>query len=172
MSVADRVAVPRIRHLAVALGIASACDGVLREKPSNVDVDAGPLGEIVAPACDSPATAVDDGHHNAGEDCAMCHHQGGDGPPFTFAGTLYDASGGARPLAGASFHLIDANGTDVIVTTQTNGNFWSSELVSFPLRAFGSLCPDVVPMRAALADADGSCNRSGCHTSGFRLHIP
>jgi hypothetical protein len=164
--------VRRFSHVAIAIGLAGACDGVLREKPSNVDVDAGPLGEIQPPPCDAPATAASDGHHHAGEDCAMCHHQGGDGPPFTFAGTVYDASGGARALAGGSFHLIDANGTDVIVTSQTNGNFWSTELVTFPLVAFASQCPDVIPMRAPLAEGDGSCNRAGCHTSGFRLHLP
>ncbi len=102
----------------------------------------------------------------------MCHYQGGEGPPFTFGGTLFADSGGSTPLAGGTFHLIDANGTDVIVVSQMNGNFWSTELVTFPVLAFGSLCPDVKPMIAPIRETDGSCNKGGCHTSGFRMHVP
>lgn len=149
-----------------------ACDGVLHEKPSANRVDAGALAAIEAPPCDQPASAETDGHHRAGEDCLMCHYQGGEGSPFTFGGTLYADSGGRTALAGATFHLIDALGTDVVVVSQLNGNFWSTDLVTFPVVAFGSLCPDVVPMIAPLAGTDGSCNRAGCHTSGFRLHVP
>lgn len=135
-----------------------------------VDVDAGALAEIPTPPCDPPAMVTGDGHHHPGEDCLMCHHQGGMGPPFTFAGTMFETSGGSAPLAGGTFHLIDAMGTDVIVTTQSNGNFYSTDLVTFPVVAFGTLCPEVKPMIAVLRESDGSCNTSGCHTSGFRLH--
>jgi hypothetical protein len=147
-----------------------ACNGVLREKPVQGDVDAA-LG-VVAPMCDQPAAPAGDGHHHPGEDCLMCHYQGGGGPPFTFGGTLFADSGGSQPVAGATIHLIDANGTDILVTSQTNGNFWSVDLVTFPVIAFGSLCPDVLPMVTPVRDTDGSCNKSGCHTSGFRVHVP
>jgi len=150
---------------------ASGCDGVLQEKAAGA-VDAGALSQVQAPPCDPPTTPVTDGHHFAGEDCLMCHHQGGMdmAPPFTFAGTMYSSSGGTMPLAGGSFHLIDALGTDVVVQTQTNGNFYSTELVTFPVIAFGTTCPDVKPMLTPIGELDGGCNRSGCHTSGFRLH--
>jgi hypothetical protein len=157
---------------AAAAGLlAAACDGKLKENGGD-EPDAGALAQIPTPPCDPPAAAPGDGHHNPGEDCLMCHYQGGGGPPFTFAGTLYAASGGGAPLAAATLHLIDALGTDVVVTTQANGNFWSFDLVTFPVVAFASLCPDVKPMVTPLGDADGSCNRAGCHTSGFRLHVP
>lgn len=153
-----------------ALG-AAACDGILKERPSG-GADAGALSQIEPPACDPPAEPPGDGHHHPGEDCLMCHHQGGEGPPFTFAGTLYANPGGGTALGGATLHLIDALGTDVVVTTQRNGNFYSTDLVTFPVLAFASLCPDVKPMATPLGDADGSCNRAGCHTSGFRTHVP
>lgn len=159
-------------RIGVLLLLAVACDGTLHEKPSANEADAGALAQIQPPPCDPPVTAELDGHHHPGEDCLMCHYQGGEGPPFTFAGTLYADSGGTTPLAGATFHLIDALGTDVVVVSQLNGNFWSVDLVTFPVVAFGSLCPDVTPMLAPLAEGDGSCNRAGCHTSGFRLHVP
>lgn len=149
-----------------------ACDGVLHEKPSTNETDAGALAAVETPPCDQPQATMSDGYHHPGEDCLMCHYQGGEGPPFTFGGTLFADSGGTTPLAGATFHLIDAMGTDVIVVSQLNGNFWSTDLVTFPVVAFGSLCPDVKPMIAPLGETDGSCNRAGCHTSGFRLHVP
>jgi hypothetical protein len=151
--------------------IAVACEGVLKEQTGGGEVDAGPLAMIEPPPCDDVQMASS-GNHHAGEDCLMCHYQGGDGPPFTFAGTLFTSSGGTKAVAGATFHLVDVNGTDVVVTTRDNGNFWSTDLVAFPVVAFASLCPDVAPMRAPLGEGDGSCNRAGCHTSGFRLHVP
>lgn len=162
------------RHAAMVAScmLAMSCNGTLREKPASSDVDASALMQIPTPPCDPPVAATTDGHHHPGEDCLMCHYQGGGGPPFTFGGTLFTDSGGTSPLVGGSFHLIDANGTDVVVTSQTNGNFWSTDLVTFPVVAFGSLCPDVVPMLGPLNDGDGSCNKAGCHTSGFRTHVP
>jgi hypothetical protein len=150
---------------------AIACDGVLHEK-TGAELDAGALGQVQAPPCDPQATPAGDGHHFPGEDCLMCHHQGGmeGAPPFTFAGTLFESSGGIAPRAGGMFHLIDALGTDVVVVSELNGNFYSTELVTFPVIAFGSLCPEVKQMFAPIGEADGGCNRSGCHTSGFRLH--
>jgi hypothetical protein len=155
---------------AIVVVAAGGCVGVLEETGQDVQDD--PLGDIPEPACDDPQVSPGDGHHHPGEDCLMCHHQGGMAPPYTFAGTLFTASGGAMPRAGATLHLIDALGTDVIVVTADNGNFWSIDLVTYPVVAFASLCPDVTPMIAPLRETDGSCNASGCHTSGFRLHVP
>jgi len=161
------------RALSAALSVAAlfACDGSLREKTAPT-VDGGALTQIEPPPCDQAVAATSDGYHHPGEDCLMCHYQGGEGPPFTFGGTLFADSGGTAPVVGATFHLIDALGTDVMVPTQTNGNFWSVDLVTFPVVAFASLCPDVKPMLAPLAEGEGSCNRAGCHTSGFRMHVP
>ena len=71
--------------------------------------------------------------------------------PFTFAGTMFASPGGTAPLAGGSFHLIDALGTDTIVETQSNGNFYSMGLVTFPVIAFRALCPDVVRMQSPIS---------------------
>ena len=161
----------RVRAVLFAIALAG-CEGVLKEKPAGLDVDAGALAQVPVPPCDPPAAAAGDGHHNPGEDCLMCHHQGGmDGaPPFTFAGTLYDGSGGGNPVAGATLHLIDMLGTDVVVQTASNGNFYSLELLTYPVLAFASPCPTVTPMLSPLGESEGSCNQAGCHTAGFRVH--
>ena len=159
------------RWVALPLLAFAGCEGILQERSASIEVD-GAFATVEPPPCDPPAAQVGDGHHNAGDDCGMCHHQGGSGPPFTYAGTLYASSGGATVVSGAAIHLIDSTGTDVVALSGTNGNFYTTELVTFPALAFASLCPDVVPMIGAVEPGQGSCNAAGCHNSGFRLHVP
>lgn len=157
----------RLPALSLLLCVASACGGVLREEDSDLD---GLLAQLEPPPCADPVAPAGDGHHRPGDDCLMCHRQGGDATPYSIAGTVYADSGGTAPAAGVQLHFKDASGLDVTVTTEANGNFWSVEALSFPLIAFVAQCPDVVPMVTPIAETDVGCNRAGCHTSGFRIH--
>lgn len=160
-----------VRRWTISLAVcASACTGTLHEQTQQGGPDAA--FAVSAPACDPIQATTSDGHHHAGEECLMCHHQGGTGTPYTVAGTIYADSGGKQPAAGVVLHLIDASGTDITVVSQTDGNFWSIDPVMPPVLAFASSCPNVVPMHAAIGDADVGCNRAGCHTVGFRVHVP
>lgn len=151
----------------------AACFGVLEEKDdSRGGPDAAVLGGVVEPACDDPAAISGDGNHNAGEDCLQCHRQGGEGPPWTIGGTVYADREGSAPAPGVSIHLIDATGRDLILVSQENGNFWSTDVLEFPVAAFASLCPDVEAMAIQITREDASCNQSGCHTEGFRVSAP
>ena len=154
------------------------CDGQLREKVGQSDVDASLLTVIPPPTCDQPMTPADTGDCTGGgkpgDDCLMCHHQGGGATPFAFAGTLYDAAG-TTPVGGATMYLQDAVGNVAkAVSHPTNGNFYVIDgFVMYPAKAFVSLCPDVKEMLAPVDSATGAnCNTSGCHTSGFRVHVP
>jgi len=155
----------------------AACDGSLREKIGQSDIDASVLMTIQPPICDPPATAADTGTCTGGAlpgaDCLMCHHQGGGASPYTFAGTLYDASG-AKPVAGATIYLQDSIGNVATTITRPNGNFYTAEgFVMYPAKAFVSLCPNVIEMIGAVDEITGAnCNTSGCHTAGFRVHLP
>ena len=149
-----------------ALACVSGCGGVLDED----EASANPLLDLLTPpTCAEPTTAPD-GHHRPGEDCLGCHRQGGDGTPYTLAGTLYADAGGTSPAAGITLHLMDAAGGDLVVVTAANGNFWSTDPVAAPAVAYAAQCPTVVPMQTPLAGGDMSCNRGGCHTTGFRMH--
>jgi hypothetical protein len=154
-----------------------ACTGSLREKPGQSDVDASVLATIPPPACADPAVAPDSGEclggAPPGADCLMCHHQGGTATPYTFAGTLYDVAG-AGPVGGATITLQDAAGNVATAITRANGNFFTTEgFVTYPAKAFASLCPDVVQMLDPVDEITGAnCNTSGCHTAGFRVHVP
>lgn len=162
---------------AISVTMIAACDGTLREKVGQSDVDASVLATIPPPACDPPAVAADSGDCTGGAqpgaDCLMCHHQGGIAAPYTFAGTLYDATG-TRPLAGATIHVQDSAGNLATAVTRPNGNFFTADgFVQYPARAFASLCPDVIEMVAPVDQVTGAnCNTSGCHTAGFRVHLP
>jgi hypothetical protein len=160
----------------VAMAIA-ACNGSLREKVGQSDVDASVLMTIQPPMCDQPATAPDRGTCTGGAppgaDCLMCHHQGGAASPYTFAGTLYDAAG-ANPVAGATIYLQDSAGNIATAITRPNGNFFTADgFVMYPAKAFVSLCPSVLQMVGVVDEITGAnCNTSGCHTAGFRVHLP
>jgi hypothetical protein len=160
----------------VVAGLA-ACNGSLREKVGQSDVDASVLTTIAPPTCDNPAVAPDTGvctgTGKPGSDCLMCHHQGGIATPYTYAGTLYDAAGVA-PVAGATIYLQDAVGNVATAVTRPNGNFFTSVgFVMYPAKAFVSLCPTVIEMVGPVDQTTGAdCNTSGCHTAGFRVHLP
>jgi len=144
---------------------------------TNPDPDAGmgmPTTDAMtaAFACRNPvAPAPANGHHNAGQDCQQgCHNHG-----FTFSGTLYTSAAGAAILAGATITATDAAGKVVDVVSNTNGNFYSSTPVTFPLTMHVSSCPTIQQMSATVTAADGGCNKTGCHVAGGspgRVHLP
>jgi hypothetical protein len=169
-----------MRHgFAILLVVAeiAACNGSLREKVGQSDVDGSVLMTIQPPMCDQPGAAADSGACTGGAkpgaDCLMCHHQGGVASPYTFAGTLYDATGD-KPLAGATIYLQDSAGNVATTITRPNGNFFNADgFVMYPAKAFVSLCPNVIEMVGAVDEITGAnCNTSGCHTAGFRVHLP
>ena len=165
--------------IALVIGAAAiaACDGSLREKVGQSDVDASVLMTIPPPMCVPPAVAADTGACTGGAqpgaDCLMCHHQGGTAAPYTFAGTLYDIAG-ARPIGGATIYLQDSAGNIATAIARPNGNFFTADgFVQYPAKAFVSLCPDVLQMIGPVDQVTGAnCNTSGCHTPGFRVHVP
>jgi hypothetical protein len=115
------------------------------------------------PAVPSPGS----GHHNAGADCAQCHDSLGASRRWTIAGTLYASAAGGSAVGGATIEIVDANGTKLDLHTYANGNFYTTQVVKFPLHVRASKCPGSEKMVAAAGA--GSCNASGCHAS-MRIH--
>jgi hypothetical protein len=120
-------------------------------------------------ACVPAVSGVGSGHHNPGQTCIACH-AGNSGPDFTVAGTLYDSANGAAPLAGGTITVTDANGAVTTIVSQTNGNFYSSAPLTFPIRIEASRCPDTSAMSSTAAAGD--CNSGGCHGAANRIHLP
>lgn len=171
-----RVAVQRGVRWILLLVLVVGCDGILREKRGESDVDAPVLSTILPPACDDPktpdGTGACTGGGQPGDDCLMCHHQGIAATPFTFAGTLYDVTG-TMPVAGATIYVQDSVGNVATAVSHANGNFYSVDTFTmYPAKTFVSLCPNVIEMISPVDSQTGAnCNTSGCHTQGFRVRL-
>ena len=112
-----------------------------------------------------------DGHHNAGTECLSCHSNAaivGSTRVWTVAGTVYNSTSGAAAVSQGTIEVVDAAGKTVQMSTATNGNFWTTQAVTFPLHVRASKCPYDVTMSSSASA--GSCN--GCHGSTFRVHLP
>ena len=101
----------------------------------------------------------------AGENCLDCHGSGTgleQGRAWSVAGTVFDSfsSGPDEGVGGAEVRLTDNNGSEVSLTSNAAGNFYTAEPLSFPLqRACVERNGEVFCMRREVPD--GSCNR--CH---------
>lgn len=132
-----------------------------------------------AVTCDAAAAlpTPSSGFHNPGLSCvsSSCHGQSQKSfGPFTVAGTLYASAGGGTPVSQATIHLIDGANKDIKLTTASNGNFFTDQAVTFPIKIRASKCPNAdQPMVSTVASSGGSCN--SCHASGSnqgRIHLP
>lgn len=117
-----------------------------------------------------PSNQLSSGHHNAGQDCQnACHNHG-----FTLSGTMFASATSTTPVTGATITVTDAAGQTFDVVTQLNGNFYTSNPVTFPVTVVASRCPSVQPMTAMIASGQGGCNENGCHQPGAQgwIHLP
>ncbi|MBW2260490.1 MAG: hypothetical protein JRG91_00845 [Deltaproteobacteria bacterium] len=119
-------------------------------------------------ACLPEATATGDDGHRAGQDCLSCHASMGGSLQWTIAGTLYDDASGSAPVGGATIIATEAGGTEHLLVTHPNGNFYTNAAVTFPVTVAASKCPDHAEMSSTVSN--GSCN--SCHNSTFRVHLP
>ncbi|HEX2685249.1 MAG TPA: hypothetical protein VHN14_01460 [Kofleriaceae bacterium] len=117
-------------------------------------------------------SAAAGGGTNAGRACmdAACHAQGGQGPQFQFAGTVYKP-GGTIPSIGATIRVKTAAGVAAPdYLTDTAGNFHipaGTLMAAFPgAKVLATACPTVAPMSTALNQGDGNCAKAGCHVAG------
>jgi hypothetical protein len=114
-----------------------------------------------------------DGKHNAGQDCVGCHAMsGGEAPPFTFAGTVYDSTGAG--LGDVEVRLIDANGQVISLYSSpggggggggsSTGNFGTTKSWVAPARVGIRNATTSADMLVPLQSGQGGCN--ACHCSG------
>ncbi len=130
------------------------------------------------PAFDQPLACEDEvdrprhsGHHNPGKVCTDCHNGRTEAPLFTVSGTIYVDPDGSKPAPGVSIHILDAAGQSLTLVAARNGNFFSEEPVTYPLRTYASICPKSLEMPDVVA-APGNCNAKGCHDKGRRIYTP
>ncbi|TMQ02269.1 MAG: hypothetical protein E6J91_52845 [Deltaproteobacteria bacterium] len=110
------------------------------------------------------------GNHHPGEDCqGSCHNHG-----FTLGGTIFASANSTAPLVGATITVVDATGRTIDLVSQRNGNFYTSQTISFPVSVTASQCPNVAPMATRVTATMDGCNKGGCHASGAQgvIHLP
>jgi hypothetical protein len=143
---------------------------------ASTDGSGGPVWVDAAPGqggmteCKDPVTGYGDGHHNTGRNCMDgCHNHG-----FTIAGTLYTNPTNNSGYAGATITLKDSANRTIDVVVQADGNFYTSQAVSFPAIVMASSCPYGVKMTASVAN--GACNTAACHAqqngAAGQIHLP
>lgn len=138
------------------------------DEPMDDPVDDPTDVEEESAACLPEATPTGDEGHRAGQDCLSCHASMGGGRRWTLAGTLYNDASGSAPVSGATIVVTEAGGTEHLLVTHPNGNFYTTAAVTFPVTVAASKCPDHAEMGSTVSD--GSCN--SCHNSTFRIHLP
>jgi hypothetical protein len=170
----------RMRHVLLAAVLTSACTGQITTSGSIPDTspDAGGGGggggtdagtDAAGFACRNKVNRVGSGNHHPGEDCqGSCHNHG-----FTLGGTLF-AADATTPIAGATITVVDHAGKTLDVVSQTNGNFYTSQPIVFPLTVAASECPSVASMITQVTATMDGCNKGGCHVTGAqgRIHLP
>jgi spore germination protein YaaH len=87
---------------------------------------------------------------------------------FTIAGSLYDAASSSTSVSGATITIHDNAGQTITLVSGTDGAFYTTQSVSFPISITASKCPDTQTMPAQ--SSSGDCN--SCHGSGTRIHLP
>ena len=110
-----------------------------------------------------------------GSDCLACHAAGGPAAEdalFTAAGTAFADLDGTAPLVGAMVTITDSFGVSVDLTTNSVGNFFTSQPLTPPLSAELMVGSDLLTM-ATMPDV-GGCN--SCHScdglAGGKMYGP
>jgi len=162
--------------LASACTVGSGSGGTIPNEEPDAGAAGSADGSTINPSdasgfmCRNKVTLVGDGHHNAGQNCQNgCHNHG-----FTLSGTLYTSATGTTPVVGATITIKDAAGFTYEIVSQTNGNFYTSSGMTFPVTVIASMCPDVHAMAGPIAATNGGCNKAGCHVAGAqgRVYLP
>lgn len=119
--------------------------------------------------CKPRGALTGDGHHYPGQNCnnGQCHNHG-----FTLSGSVYTGATNNTSYAGAIVEIKMANGQTLELVAASNGNFTTSQPISYPATVRISACPYGVSMVATVTN--GACNAAGCHAQvgGQQLHLP
>lgn len=109
-----------------------------------------------------------------GSNCVACHAPGGDrgAPTWSAGGTVFQDVDGTAAANGATVRILDANDKVVELVSNTAGNFYTRQSITFPITAEIEVDGEVVKMETPVES--GGCNE--CHAcegaAGGKLHIP
>ncbi len=96
-----------------------------------------------------------------GANCLGCH-TGGEQGKFTAAGTVFTDSNGSGKSSGAIVTITDASGRSITLTTNSVGNFYTTQSLTFPITAEVEQGGFTSAMSSEVTT--GACNT--CHQCG------
>lgn len=108
---------------------------------------------------------------NPGESCIACHLTKSRAPRFSVAGTVFPTLHEPNDCNGqrnATVEITDATGKVVRLTTNTAGNFSTTQRLTFPVRA--RVTANGIVREMIEAKSSGDCN--SCHTQAGREDAP
>jgi hypothetical protein len=157
-----------------SIGTTDDDSGTIDVDASKADAGTVATGDVFSGDGAFTTSSPPNGHHNPGKDCLSCHgNGGGSAPEFSFAGTLYNASGNA--VSGAEVRVVDSAGNALSVTTATNGNFYQFAGSGLDVPGHAGIRNATTTDLMTSAVTKGSCNACHCTGSGCattRLHLP
>ena len=120
------------------------------------------LGLFTVAACGEEEEEEGSATMRPGDDCLACHG-------FGAAGTVYASTSALAGdgISGVTVRITDGIGRVVTRTSNSAGNFYTSQSLVPPLL----VAVTSGGTTRTMADApSGACN--ACHGSGFRVHVP
>jgi hypothetical protein len=124
----------------------------------------GATALLLSAACGKETTACGDPGGSTmcpGSNCLECHG-------FKVAGTVFTSTTSTTPVSGATVTISPATGADVVLTSNSAGNFYTSASLAFPLTVIVSKGTATASMGSTVPAGDGGCNQ--CHDAGMRIH--
>ncbi|MBI4954664.1 MAG: carboxypeptidase regulatory-like domain-containing protein [Myxococcales bacterium] len=122
----------------------------------------GGAGGATSCSLTEPAWGLGGDRMLPGTDCLACHAPGetAQGSPFTVAGTVFRSASCPEPVAGATVHVEDANGTARALVTNEVGNFFTADALVATFTVSVEVDGVVEPMvSGAPSGACGSCHQ-------------
>ena len=110
---------------------------------------------------------------NLRQKCLTCHGAGGDAPRFSFGGSIYQAKDATAGAMDMELGVVDANGKEILVHSDQDGNFWAmgSQTITYPAFAAVRLGATMKPMKKKVNDAtEMECN--SCHDASNPILKP
>jgi hypothetical protein len=128
---------------------------------SNQDSGGGATCNDANESCGPSTCSGEGGSMLPGANCLSCH-TGGEQGKFTVAGTVFTDGNGSARSSGAVVTITDASGHSINLTTNSVGNFYTSQSVTFPITATVEQGGFTSAMGTEVSS--GACN--SCHQCG------
>ena len=106
------------------------------------------------------------------DECLSCHNGGG-GPKFGFAATVFTDTAGTTPAVNYEVIVVDSTGAIFKASTDADGNVWQPDVPVFKPPGFVGVRNGTKTAKMSGSITNGSCNAGLCHAGPQgAIHVP